>query len=224
MAKMKIKDLVNKVILYEKESTLYKLGTFMNKKNGKYLLCDCSGLIKGTLWGYPHNGKYASNGMPDINANTMISRCSRVSTNFNKLPYGALVWLPGHVGIHIGNGVCIESSPIWENGIQRTFIVGSGYKNTLKLKERKWKKQGILDKYIDYSNPTPAPKPTASYYKRYTGNSGSIVTALKSIGVNSTYSYRCKIAKANGISNYRGTGSQNTKMLNLLKQGKLKKA
>lgn len=58
----------------------------------------------------------------------------------------------------------------------------------------------------------------------YTGNSGSIVIVLKSIGVNSSYSYRCKIAKANGISNYRGTAGQNTKMLNLLKQGKLKKA
>lgn len=224
MAKMKINDVIKEATKHEKEPTLYKLGTFMNKKNGKYLLSDCSGLIKGPLWGYPENGKYASNGMPDINADTMISRCSKVSTNFNKLPVGALVWLPGHIGIHVGNGVCIESSPIWENGIQRTFIVGSGYKNTLKLKKRKWKKQGILDKYIDYSNPTPAPKPSVSYYKRYTGNSGSIVTALKSIGVNSSYSYRCKIAKANGISNYRGTGSQNTKMLNLLKQGKLKKA
>ena len=224
MSKMKIKDLVNKVIRYEKEPTLYKLGTFMNKKNGRYLLCDCSGLIKGILWGYPNNGKYGSNGVPDINANTMISRCSRVSTNFNKLPYGALVWLPGHIGIHVGNGVCIESSPIWENGIQRTFISGSGYSNSQHLKVRKWKKWGIFDKYIDYSNAPTVSKPKASYYPRYNGGSNSIVTALKSIGVNSSYSYRCKIGKANGISNYRGTASQNTKLLNLLKQGKLKKA
>ena len=33
--------------------------------------------------------------------------------------------------------------------------------------------------------------------------------------------YRSKIAKKNNINNYRGTANQNTKMLNLLKQGKL---
>lgn len=65
---------------------------------------------------------------------------------------------------------------------------------------------------------------SGSYYKKYTGSTDSIVTALNSIGVDSSYSNREKIAKANGISGYSGTASQNTKMLNLLKQGKLKKA
>ena len=41
--------------------------------------------------------------------------------------------------------------------------------------------------------------------------------------MDSSYSNRKKIATANGISGYSGTASQNTKMLNLLKQGKLKK-
>lgn len=65
---------------------------------------------------------------------------------------------------------------------------------------------------------------SGSYYKKYTGSTDSIVTALNSIGVDSSYSNREKIAKANGISEYSGTASQNTKMLSLLKQGKLKKA
>ncbi len=55
-------------------------------------------------------------------------------------------------------------------------------------------------------------------------NGTSIVDALKSIGVDSSYSYRSKLAAANGISNYRGTPKQNTTLLNLLKQGKLIKA
>ena len=62
-----------------------------------------------------------------------------------------------------------------------------------------------------------------SYYKKYNGSSVSLVDALKAIGVDSSLSNRKKIAKANGISNYSGTASQNTKLLNLLKQGKLKK-
>ena len=60
------------------------------------------------------------------------------------------------------------------------------------------------------------------YFKRYTGSSGSIVSALNAIGVNSSYNYRCKIAAANNIAGYRGSASQNTQMLNLLKNGKLK--
>ena len=52
---------------------------------------------------------------------------------------------------------------------------------------------------------------------------GSIVDALKSIGINSTYHYRKKLAQANNIKNYHGSYFQNIQMLNLLKQGKLKK-
>lgn len=58
-------------------------------------------------------------------------------------------------------------------------------------------------------------------YLKANYNGSSIVDALASIGVNSSYSYRSKLAAANGISNYRGTPEQNTLMLNLLKQGKL---
>lgn len=65
------------------------------------------------------------------------------------------------------------------------------------------------------------PKPKVSYYKKYTGKSVSIVDALKSIGADSSFNNRRAIAKANGINGYVGTPSQNTKMLNLLKQGKL---
>lgn len=52
---------------------------------------------------------------------------------------------------------------------------------------------------------------------------GSIVDALKSIGINSSYNYRKKLAQANNIKNYHGSYFQNIQMLNLLKQGKLKK-
>ena len=230
MAKMKVQYFINKAIEVEKLPTLYQLGKFMNSKQSKYYLCDCSGLIKGILWGYPENGKYGGNGVPDINANTMIIRCSKVSTNFNKLPIGALVWMSGHIGIHVGNGVCVESSPIWEDGIQCTFIKGSGYSNTRKLHERKWTKQGLFDKYVDYSSNasvSSTPAPSASYYKKYTGKSGVLNTVLKAVGVPTKYcgdwKSRKPVASANGISNYTGTAAQNLKLISLAKQGKLKK-
>lgn len=63
---------------------------------------------------------------------------------------------------------------------------------------------------------------TVRYYKAF--NNSSIVDGLKSIGVDSSFNNRKKIAAANGISNYSGTPAQNIKLLSLAKQGKLKKA
>lgn len=62
----------------------------------------------------------------------------------------------------------------------------------------------------------------SGYYKKYTGSSKSLVDALKAIGVSDrSLSARKKIAIKNGISSYSGTASQNTKLLSLLKAGKL---
>ena len=74
------------------------------------------------------------------------------------------------------------------------------------------------------ANTPPAPQTSSTSYLYANYNGSSIVDALKSIGVDSSFNYRSKLAAANGISNYTGTPSQNTQMLNLLKQGKLKKA
>ena len=63
-------------------------------------------------------------------------------------------------------------------------------------------------------------KDSGFLYANYSG--GSIVDGLKSIGVDSSFNNRKKLAKLNGISNYLGTPSQNTALLNLLKAGKLK--
>lgn len=71
-------------------------------------------------------------------------------------------------------------------------------------------------------NPTK-PISTVNHYPRYFGTSGSIVTALNTVGVASSFNNRKKIAKANGITAYLGTAAQNIKLLNLLKQGKLVK-
>jgi hypothetical protein len=64
-----------------------------------------------------------------------------------------------------------------------------------------------------------------SYYAKYNGSSSSIVDALGAVGEKDTSkTHRTKIASANGISKYSGTAAQNTKLLTLLKKGKLIKA
>ena len=79
--------------------------------------------------------------------------------------------------------------------------------------------KAVLEYYgVTYKTKTTA---TKKYYPRYSGTTGSIVTALNSLKISSTFANRTKIAKANGIKDYSGTAAQNTKLLNLLKQGKL---
>lgn len=55
--------------------------------------------------------------------------------------------------------------------------------------------------------------------KSYKGN--SFVDALKKRGVNASMKFRKKIASVNGIKNYTGTAKQNSKLLDLMKKGKL---
>lgn len=63
---------------------------------------------------------------------------------------------------------------------------------------------------------------TGIYYPAYTGKKTTLSAALTSLGINSTYSFRKKIAAANSISGYIGTAAQNTQMYNLLVAGLLK--
>ena len=71
---------------------------------------------------------------------------------------------------------------------------------------------------------TTSSKPKVTYLanKKYKGS--SLVDALKQIKVDSSFAYRKKLASKNGVKLYVGSASQNTKLLNLLKQGKLIKA
>jgi len=59
------------------------------------------------------------------------------------------------------------------------------------------------------------------YYAKCTG--ATLIEALESIGVNSSYGNRKKIAKKNGIKLYMGTRAQNLKLYRLALSGKLVK-
>ena len=65
------------------------------------------------------------------------------------------------------------------------------------------------------------------YYGKYMGSSTKIDEVFKTIGVNSKYignkTLRKPIAEANGITNYNGLAEQNLKLIDLAKQGKLRK-
>lgn len=80
----------------------------------------------------------------------------------------------------------------------------------------------LLDKMRNGSKPKPEPKPQPKPKPKpnktnssYTGP--SIVEYLKSIGVDSSYSNRKKLAKEYGVKNYSGTAAKNTELLNAMR-------
>lgn len=72
-------------------------------------------------------------------------------------------------------------------------------------------------------NPEPdiKPHPQKKYFKKCAAKYKSLVDALYSIGAKYSFSYRRKVAQANGIKHYIGSAKQNNKLLAKLKAGKL---
>ena len=92
---------------------------------------DCVCLIKGILWGWDGDqnatyggAKYASNGVPDIGADSMIKKCPDASTTgWNSMEPGEVVWTTGHIGIYIGDGLAVECTPKWDNCVQILSLI-----------------------------------------------------------------------------------------------------
>ena len=124
---------------------------------------DCVGLIKGLLWGWAADtsknyggATYQANGVPDINADSMIGACSDVSTNFAGIVPGEAVWKKGHIGIYVGDGLAVECTPAWYDKVQITAVGNLG--GVAGYSSRTWTKHGKLP-WVDYTitqQPEPA--------------------------------------------------------------------
>ena len=113
---------------------------------------DCVCMIKGLLWGWcgdstkTYGGAgYAVNGVPDLGANTLFDKCTDKTTDFSCLEVGEAVWMKGHIGIYIGDGLVVEATPSWNDGVQITACncKKTGYPT------RNWTKHGKLP-YVRY--------------------------------------------------------------------------
>lgn len=123
---------------------------------------DCVCLIKGVLWGWKGDknaiyggASYACNGVPDIGADTMITVCKNISTDFSKIEIGEAVWMEGHIGVYVGDGLAVECTPRWDNKVQITACNRSvsGYNR------RNWTKHGRLP-YVTYVQQTQPSEPS----------------------------------------------------------------
>lgn len=91
------------------------------------------------------------------------------------------------------------------NGCHNPYLINNG--------DIGWCNDGDIIGFVD----------VAEYYPACASNYTSLVDALKSIGVDSSFENRKKIASKNGIVNYTGTATQNNQLLDKLKAGKLRK-
>ena len=116
---------------------------------------DCVCLLKGIFWGWSGNkdltyggAKYASNGVPDVNADQMYKEyCYNNSTNFKSIEIGEFLWMKGHIGVYIGDGLAVECTPAWKNKVQITAVGNIGTKTGYNT--RKWTRHG-KSVFLDY--------------------------------------------------------------------------
>ena len=112
---------------------------------------DCVNTTKGILWGWTGDASkiyggavYGSNGVPDTNANGMIGRCRKISTDFSTIEPGEGLWLEGHWGVYVGDGLAVECTNHsgWKSGVQVTAVWNISKKDG--YHGRYWTKHGKL--------------------------------------------------------------------------------
>lgn len=159
---------------------------------------DCCNLLNGILWGWIGNpndiyggARYKSNGVPDFDDSSVMSYCMDVSDDFTTIVPGEVLHIPGHVGIYIGDGLAIECTARWKDGVQVTSVynLGPSSKNV----GRVWAEHGKLQ-WIRYRAPEPAPVKLPTYElhvdqvrKGSTGPSVMLLQKLLNTGLGEGY-------------------------------------
>lgn len=113
-----------------------------------YFGFDCVCFIKAILfWDWSGdindvNGGAKYDGKTDVTEKGLLNMCSNVSSDFKKIEVGEYLYMAGHCGIYIGDGLAIECTPKWKNGVQITAVGNIG--KISGLNSRKWEKHGKL--------------------------------------------------------------------------------
>ena len=143
-----------KAVQYPSWYTAERQKKFRSLIGKSYFGFDCVCLVKGLLWNWVGNLKkehggatYKANGVPDIGTEAMIAACKDVTTNFADIQVGELLWMQGHVGVYIGDGLAVECTTSWKNCVQITAVHNIGKKSG--YNSRKWTKHGKLP-YVSY--------------------------------------------------------------------------
>lgn len=200
-----VKDslIASKAKQYPKRYSEARQATLKKLVGKGYWGFDCVGLIKGILWGWSGNdaktyggAKYKANGVPDSSANTIFKKCTEQSTDFSEIEVGEAVWMDGHIGIYIGDGLAVEATNKWDDGVQITACNCSktGYNR------RDWTKHGKLP-YVEYKAEETADDffPPRGYFTRgdLHENVGKVASFMRRVFPSYTH--------AKALGNYYGT-------------------
>lgn len=133
-----------------------RMTKYKDAVKSKTVCSDCVGLLKGYFWSNGGAGvedyilgkgdfktKYGANGCPDKSANGFYDYCrthapKKYGTKISDMPDvpGIAVFMDGHVGLYIGNGLVIE---------ERGFAYGTV---CTKLNSRGWKRWAFIPEHM----------------------------------------------------------------------------
>lgn len=186
--------ITNKAKQYPSQNSAKRVKLFNQalKDNPKIIATDCVGVIKAYLWGGYPNPKY--NGSQDVSANGMYAKAKkRGNIDYKKYKHGLpeivglAVQMDGHIGVYVGNGYVIESTPNTKfakqshgaGGVCKTHVTARNWSHWLEIPFIEYLSN---DKDKNDSSTTTAPqntytmKTTANLNCRKSGNkSASIV-------------------------------------------------
>lgn len=119
-------------------------------------LFDCSGFAyKALPWGWRADrnrvyggATYKRKGFEALETNNILAICSDVSDDFSKILPGEVLYMSGHVGIYVGDGIAIECTSNWSNGILCSEVSNCKIDTGFEFK-RTWLKHGKLP-FIKY--------------------------------------------------------------------------
>lgn len=128
---------------------------------------DCVNLVKTLLNGWePSNvvGSYCSDfsRTGDCTEWGLLQQCSNVSTDFSNLNYLAVLYLPGHIGVYLGESVeingktynTIECTAAWGGGVLYSYTTKNGGRYNHKdgtKSSSSWTHHGKMTKWLEYA-------------------------------------------------------------------------
>lgn len=128
-----------------------------------YFGFDCVCFIKTILWGWNGNAKenlggavYLSNGVPDVSVSGMRKYCEGLSEDFSSIVPGELLFLSGHIGVYLGDGIACEAtlnSSRTRNGVIYSAVANIKGASDKGIYSRRWDSHGRCV-FIDYKDDT----------------------------------------------------------------------
>jgi len=141
-----------------------------------YTSGDCLNTIKALLNGYNVNNMNAGyyqrdlSNTGDISEPVLLSKCTDISSDFDNLVKGELLYMRGHVGSYVGRTVrnskeynVIECTKSFGGGVVYSWVDEDGTRRSCKggVKNGKWVSHGKMTQWIAYQGLGYEPSPLA---------------------------------------------------------------